>query len=281
MLDFLMEIFLKPVYEFIIEQLNSFLFENSFLNIFYFERAAKIDSSIINNLQSVICIFSIGLLTAKLLWKLFNIYIIGTDGDNTVSPFEYLKSFIKGIIIILSFTVVYGWLGDIVADFTSEISDAIGSGGFSTPIWAIGPVGIFLLIYAVTAAIFVVQTYLTGARMLFLRLAIPLSCVGLIDNDNGVYAVFMKKLMQNAITIVGQLALFQLSLSPISSSEPSFLMILISISILIYAMKLPQDLNEIFLAAPQTGSGQKLSAVGRGIQGAVSFLAEEENNQWT
>lgn len=272
MLDFLMEIFLKPVYEFIIEQLNSFLFENSFLNIFYFERAAKIDSSIINNLQSVICIFSIGLLTAKLLWKLFNIYIIGTDGDNTVSPFEYLKSFIKGIIIILSFTVVYGWLGDIVADFTSEISDAIGSGGFSTPIWAIGPVGIFLLIYAVTAAIFVVQTYLTGARMLFLRLAIPLSCVGLIDNDNGVYAVFMKKLMQNAITIVGQLALFQLSLSPISSSEPSFLMILISISILIYAMKLPQDLNEIFLAAPQTGSGQKLSAVGRGIQGAVSFL---------
>lgn len=189
-----------------------------------------------------------------------------------MSPSEYLKSFIKGIIIILSFTVVYGWLGDIVADFTSEISDAIGTGGFSTPTWSGGALSIFLLIYAITLVVFLIQTYLTGARMLFLRLAIPLSCVGLIDNDNGVYAVFMKKLMQNAITIVGQLALFQLSVLPFAGDEPSFLMLLISISILIYAMKLPQDLNEIFLAAPQTGSGQKLSAVGRGIQGAVSFL---------
>lgn len=67
MLEFLLEIFLRPIFDFIFEQLNNFLFENSFINIFYFEHAAKIDSSVITNLQSVICTFSIGLLTAKLL----------------------------------------------------------------------------------------------------------------------------------------------------------------------------------------------------------------------
>ena len=274
MFEFLMDIFIRPLYETITSALNDALSGTAFLNIFYFEDTAGISDSSIASIQSVICAFSIALLSAKLLWKLFNIYILGTDGDNTVSPLEYLKSFAKGIVIIISFTVLYGWLGDIVSDFADGLIDAIGSEGFVCPLWAVGSMGIFLIIYAITVGVFVIQTYLTGVRMLFLRLAIPLACVGLIDNDNGIYSVFMKKLMQNAITIVGQLALFQLSILPLTSSTLSFTALLISISILMYAMKLPQDLNEIFLASPTTGAGQKLSAVGRGIQTAISFVGK-------
>ncbi len=111
--------------------------------------------------------------------------------------------------------------------------------------------------------------------MFFLRSAIPLACVGMIDNDNGIYAVFIKKLMQTAITVVAQISLAQISLVPIQVVSPTgslLLPLILSIAILSYAVKITTDLNDIFLASPISGAGQKASAIGRGIQSAASFI---------
>lgn len=212
---------------------------------------------------------SISLLTMKLLHKLFGIYIIGVDGDSTVSPIEYFKSYLKGLFIIVSFTVIYGWLIDIIIDFSQKMMDTIGGNGFNIitgDFFKNALSGLFLLVYCIFMVVVFINLMINGIRMLFLRLALPFACVGLIDNDNGIYAVFIKKITQTAITALAQVAMVQMSLFPMYVSGTGDIIALVtSIAILSYSIKVTTDLNEIFLVGVSSGAGQKLSATARGI----------------
>lgn len=279
LIDFIVQKLMRPFTETIFKSLNDMMFYTGFYNTFYIERTIGFTEKFSTVLEMVIICFSFALLSAKLLRKLFDIYIIGVDGDNTVSPFEYLKCYWKGIVIASSFTVIYGWLGDICYDFLKEISSIIDSQAWNSyDAFLNGMTGVFMFVYAIYMIYFYIHFLVSGIRMLFLRTAIPLACVGLIDNDNGIYSTFIKKLTQTAITVVAQILLAQLSTFPLKVDSPTGSMILpllISIAILSYGVKIASDLNDIFLASPTTGAGHKASAIGRGIQTATSIFKKK------
>lgn len=275
LLDLLIDWFIKPFVEAIFDWLGQlFIIENMY-NVFYVEDILSLSGDIINQLQNFITVAAATLLAAKLLHKLFNIYIIGVDGDNTTSPLEYVKSYGKALVIIFCFTTVYQWFGRIIMWFMEATNGILNSGGWGTVLDHLDMFDLlFAFIYFVIAIVFYISTIITGIRMLVLRLALPLSCVGIIDNDNGIYSVFIKKIMQTAITVVAQIVLFQISLIPVKGASDlanmTFLSYILASAVLLYAMKVPQDLNEIFLAAPQTGAGQKISQIGKSVAGMFS-----------
>lgn len=267
---------IQPLIDPVLDFINEGMFLNGFYNTFYIEKILGISDDTLAVMQMLILGFGTFLLTLKLLVKLLNIYIFGVDGDNTVSPIEYLKSFCKGIIIMATFTVAYGWLGEVLKDFTEQILAIMGEVrwvNFATVGPGLG--SIFLLVYCIFVVILYINFMLNGIRMLFLRLAIPIACVGLIDNDNGIYAIFIKKIFQTGVTVCVQMILAQLSLIPMRSENPVdnfFLPIILGIAILSYSLKITTDLNEIFLTGAASGAGQKISSIGRGVQSMVGMF---------
>ncbi|MEG0894493.1 MAG: DUF6102 family protein [Oscillospiraceae bacterium] len=283
LLDLVIKWFLKPLCEGMLSFINDTILGNTFYNVFFIEKTIGIPDSTLSSMNNVILSFSLLLLTLKVLYKIFNIYILGVDGDNTVSPIEYIKSYAKGIVIVVSFTIIYSWFGDVISDFMNNMEQSITSTGFDSLFASTDGflmffknnalLSITFFLYLCIAIAFYINTIITGIRMMFLRASIPLSCVGIIDNDNGIYSIFIKKIIQTGVTIVAQLCLMRISLIPIQVA-PNIFSLIVGIGILIYSLMISQDLNEIFLASPMSGSGQKVSAIGRGIGSVVSAVSK-------
>ena len=84
--------------------------------------------------------------------------------------------------------------------------------------------------------------------MLVLRLGAPIACVGLVDNDKGVFAPFMKKFFMNSATVLVQVFLVKLSLMVLILSNN----IIYAVAIAMVANRAPKFINEFIL---MSGSG--------------------------
>jgi hypothetical protein len=275
--DFIINLLIKPLLQPLLELINQNILLTSYKNIFFFEKSAGINSSVLTSLQAIISSFAISILTLKLLKKLFDIYIFGTDGDDTTSPFEYLKSFIKGVVIIIAFTVFYDWLGTVMIDFTDKLLAVVPKGAKFDAINK-DLFTIFFLVYFIIILLLYVQMLMNGVRLFVLRMAIPLSCVGLIDANNGIYDVVMKKFFQTAVTGTAQMVLIQISVLPVSAIRTydmsSYTLVISAIALAAYSLKLSQDLNEIFLMSAGSGAGSKATRGMQAIWGAFKAFAK-------
>ncbi len=149
MLDFIVQHIMRPFTESVFKLLNEGLYLTGFYNAFYIEETIGLSEDFLFVFDALLCAFAMLLLLGKLLWKLFNIYILGVDGDNTVSPLEYLKSYVKGLIVIATFTVAYGWLGDICHDFLKEIQSVLNMQSWdSYDTFLNGINGVFMFVYS-------------------------------------------------------------------------------------------------------------------------------------
>ena len=66
---------------------------------------------------------------------------------------------------------------------------------------------IFGLVFVIVYFILYFQFLMRGLEILILRVGIPLACVGLIDNDKGVFKPYMSKFFQSALSVVIQVSL--------------------------------------------------------------------------
>ena len=277
MLDLLYKFIWEPIAGPFLEYWETIMLTDSIKQVFYIEKSAGISDTVVTSLQAVVTTFAVSLLTLKLLKKLFDIYIVSTDGDDGVSPIVYVKSFAKGLIIILCFTVFYGWMADIVQDFAAKLLKAIHNNGripdLGEGLLTSGMLSVlFFIIFGVILIVLYIQMLMNGVRMLVLRISIPIACAGLIDSNNGVYDVYLKKFFQTAATAVVQMVLLQISGVIASSFVPGpqlYIRLAIAIAILAYGLKVPQDLNEIFLMSAGSGAGSKAM---HGLQAAAGIV---------
>ena len=274
MLDLIYDLLIQPFIGSIMEFVNNNIILTSINQVFFLEKSAGISDKVITGLQAVVTTFAVSLLTLKLLKKLFDIYIVSTDGDDGVSPIVYVKSFAKGLIMILCFTVFYGWLADIVKDFTAKLLKVFPkSSGFGFKIDGAGTLAmLFFVIFFVILLILYIQMLMNGVRMLVLRISIPIACAGLIDSNNGVYDVYLKKFFQTAATAVVQMVILQLSATVaagIKAGPDVYIRLAIAVAILAYGLQVPKDLNEIFLMSAGSGAGSKAM---HGLQAAAGIV---------
>ncbi|MEK4107001.1 conjugal transfer protein TrbL family protein [Paenibacillus sp. FSL R10-2791] len=176
-------------------------------------------ANLLENLYDIVFSFGVALMVLKFLKKGFEIYVLWTDGDPDEEPLFLLTNFFRSMAVAICFPTIYTWLAQIVEDLSNQLLGAIGqSTNYDWQMWvnALESAGlvtaVFGLIFVVCFFILYFQFLMRGLEMFILRVGIPLACVGLLDNDKGVFRAYAQKFMQSMLAVVIQIALAKLGI---------------------------------------------------------------------
>lgn len=201
-----------------------------------------------------------GLIVLKFLKKAFDIYVLWTDGDPDADPFLLLTNFIRAIGTSLIFQWLYGIFVDICRDITNQIMTAINSGTDMTTEWvtAITSMGIVPaiagLIFMICYLILLFSFMARGIEMMVMRVGVPLACVGLLDNDKGMFRAYINQFVKAFITTIVQIMLCKIGLSlMLGATIISTQNIIWGIACMIGAISMPKILREFLV--PTGGDG--------------------------
>ena len=150
--------------------------------------------NIVEELFNILFGFGVSLIILKFLKKGFETYVIWTDGDADEEPISLLTNFFKAMAVAICFPTIYGLLGQIVEELTNELLVAIGATtAYDWAAWVSGisslglVTAIFGLVFIICYFILYFQFLMRGLEIMILRIGVPLACVGLLDNDKGVF----------------------------------------------------------------------------------------------
>ena len=204
--------------------------------------------------------FGISLIILKFLKKAFDIYVLWTDGDPDADLFLLLTNFVRAVGTALIFQWLYQIFVDICRDVTDQIMSAISQGTSPTIEWvnAITSMGIvpaiagliFLICYLILLFSFMAR----GIEMMVMKIGVPLACVGLLDNDKGVFRAYINQFVKAFITTIVQIMLVKIGLSlMLNATMLSSQNIMWGIACIMAAMSMPKILREFLV--PTGGDG--------------------------
>lgn len=205
--------------------------------------------------------FGISLIILKFLKKAFDIYVLWTDGDPDADPFLLLTNFVRAVGTALIFQWLYGLFVDICREITNTIISQINGGTDMTTEWvtAITSMGIVPaiagLIFVICWLILYFSFMARGIEMMVMQIGVPLACVGLLDNDKGVFRAYINQFVKGFVTTIVQIMLCKIGLSlMLNATIISASNIFWGIACMIAAISMPKILREFLV--PTTGDGR-------------------------
>nr|WP_314464493.1 conjugal transfer protein TrbL family protein [uncultured Clostridium sp.] len=214
--------------------------------------------SMVSVLFDILLGFGVSLIILKFLKKGFECYVMWTDGDPDVEPTHLVIRFIQAIAVAVCFPVMYGWLAEITQNLTDELMSAIGAAtNYDWQAWVNGisslglVTAIFGLIFVVCYFVLYFQFLMRGLEIMILRIGLPLACVGLLDNDKGVFKTYINKFFQSTLAVVVQICLCKLGVGMMMNVGIN-MNIFWGIACIVLAIKTPRFLSEFMVP---TGGG--------------------------
>lgn len=218
-------------------------------------------SSMVQVLFDIILGFGISLIVLKFLKKGFECYVMWTDGDPDTEPVTLVMGFIRAMVVAVSFPVLYSWMGGIVEDLIDKLMTAIGtSTNYNWQVWADGitslgiVTSIFGLIFVICYFILYFQFLMRGLEIMILRIGVPIACVGLLDNDKGVFKSYASKFFQSTLAVVIQICLCKLGVGLMLNTSLANMNMFWGLACMVLAIRTPRFLSE-FLIPSGGGSG--------------------------
>lgn len=207
----------------------------------------------------------IALMVMMFLKKGFGVYVLWTDGDPDIEPSAYLMNFIKAIITATCFPYLYGLFVDVCEEILTLIMDKISehASTYSDLLLVAGKSlssGGIVLVFVIAYIILFFSLLVRGIELLILKVGVPLACVGLLDNDRGVFKSYFNQFVKVFVTTIIQLVLAKMSCSImfLAQTEDIFGTFLGLVCIVV-AIKTPRLVSEFLL---QTGNGgQRLTSL--------------------
>ncbi len=210
-------------------------------------------SSLVNGIFDVALGTGVSLIILKFLKKGFECYILWTDGDADSKPILILTRFAQAIIIAICFPILYTFIAEITEKITNEILVIIGADtNYNWQVWidyilSLGLVtGIFGLIFIICYFMLYFQFLMRGLEILILRIGMPFACVGLLDNDKGIFKPYMNKFFQSMFACIIQIALCKLGIGLMLNTGINMNMFW-GIACLVLAIKTPRFLSEFLI----------------------------------
>jgi hypothetical protein len=217
--------------------------------------------SMVQILFDILLGFGVSLIILKFLKKGFECYVMWTDGDPDSEPTYLIIRFIQAIAVAVCFPVMYGWLADITQNLTDQLLTAIGaSTNYSWQAWVDGistlglVTAIFGLVFVICYFILFFQFLMRGLEIMILRIGLPLACVGLLDNDKGVFKNYLNKFFQSTFSVVVQICLCKLGVGMMMNVGIN-MNIFWGIACLVLAIKTPRFLADFMVPIGGGGSG--------------------------
>ena len=215
------------------------------------------------DIYNVIFGFGISLIILKFLKKGFETYVLWSDGDADEEPLSLLINFFKALAVAISFPTLYGWLAQIISEMTTKLMGTIGdftSAGWEAWVAGIASLGlvtaIFALIFMITYFILYFQFLMRGLENMILRVGMPLACVGLIDNDKGVFRPYLQKFFQSMLAVLIQICLSKLGIGLMLNMHVFW-----GVACMILAVKTPRFLQDFLITTGGGGGGTVINNV--------------------
>ena len=214
-------------------------------------------TSFVSGLTEVIFGFGVSLIVLKFIKKGFDTYVLWNGSDAEEEPYYLVINFVKALAVAVCFPVIYGWVSEIVTDMSSRILKVIGVGtDYTWSAW-VGGISSLGIVTAIFGLVFVIcyfmlyfQFLMRGLEMLILRVGIPIACVGLLDNDNGVFKSYLSTFFKSLFSVVVQIALAKLGVGLMLNMH-----IFWGVACMILALKTPKFLAEFVMPTSSGGSG--------------------------
>ena len=202
-------------------------------------------------LKTIIFSFALSLIILKFLKKGFDIYILWTEGESDTPPLTFIVYFIRAVVVLISFTILYDWLIQIAKDFGNQMLVALNYNNelpLTTTIANYATSSIFCSIISIVILILLFVLYIMrGFEIFVLKLGFPLACVGLVQADGGVFKSYSEKLIRSVLTVLVQIVLCKIALALIMSTQYIY-----AIAGIMMAVKTPKFLQDFMLVS---GSG--------------------------
>ncbi|MCI8507276.1 MAG: hypothetical protein HFJ06_01740 [Lachnospiraceae bacterium] len=230
---------------------NTFGCINSFTNVLGFN---------INSVLKVVWIYALWLLILKLIWKCFDNYMLGSNGNDEFDPMLLLVNFVKAIVCSCAFGLLFDSMVSIASEFTGKIMNIIGFGEESSVNTVLDVLKetannlfamIMVAVFGICVIILNIKFLVNGIELLTLRVGIAFSTMGLLDSDGGVFKPYTKKFFQICFTVLLQSVCFKCSILTTVNGHQLY-----GIAFLVMALKAPAFLQEFIMTSP--GGGGKL-----------------------
>jgi len=215
----------------------------------------------INPVIKLVFAYAFFLLVLKFSWKLFNTYLLGTDGDADADPVVLLTNFIKAVAVSLCFGLLFTYLLHISSEITAKIMSSLKLSvttmdlvtTLKNPGAAVTmslSLRMMMGIYAILAIVLRIKFVKNAIELVILRIGLAFSAVGLLDSDGGVFKPYIKKFFQICFAVLIQVACFKMSAYAVTQYSFIWAFALISM-----AMTAPAFLQEFIMTNP--GGGNK------------------------
>lgn len=221
----------------------------------YMSTLAGVD--LFQSLFNIVFGFGVSLIVLKFLKRGFETYVLWSDGDADEEPIALLTNFFKAMAVAVCFPTLYGWMAEIIEDMSNKLLEAIGAAtafdwaGWVSGISSAGLVtAIFGLVFIIVYFILYFQFLMRGLEILILRVGIPLACVGLLDNDKGVFKAYLNKFFQSTLAVVIQIALSKLGVGLMMNMHVFW-----GVACMVLAVKTPKFLQDFLITTGGGGGG--------------------------
>jgi hypothetical protein len=212
-------------------------------------------TDIATTLTQILMGFGVSLIILKFVKKGFDTYVLWNGSDAEEEPYFLVINFVKALAVAICFPVIYGWMAAIVTDMSDQLLNAIGAAtSFTWAAWISGissagiVTAIFALVFMITYFMLYFQFLMRGLEMLILRVGIPIACVGLLDNDSGVFKNYLATFFKSMLSVVVQIALAKLGVGLMLNMHVFW-----GVACMILALKTPRFLAEFVM--PTSGGG--------------------------
>ena len=206
------------------------------------------------------------LLILKFVWKLFNTYILGADGNEDAEPVIHIVNLGKAIFVSLAFGLLFSNMMGIGSEIATKILGAIKLDpkglDFDNVLDALFSIlttrlmlALIVLVFIIMSVVLAVTFTLNAIQLIILRVGISFSALGLLDSDEGVFKPYVKKFFQICFAAIIQLVCYKLSVYALSLQSYVW-----AFTLLAMAIKAPAWLSE-FIMTNQNGGGKLQQAL--------------------
>ena len=221
--------------------------------------------SMVDVLFDIMLGFGISLIILKFLKKGFECYVMWTDGDPDSEPVGLVVRFMQAMVVAVCFPVMYGSMGEIAEDLIDQLMTAIGvSTEYDWQTWVNGistlglTTAIFGLIFIICYFMLYFQFLMRGLEIMILRIGMPMACVGLLDNDKGVFKTYINKFFQSTLAVVIQICLCKLGVGMMLNIGIN-MNVFWGLACMVLAIKTPAFLRDFLI--PTTGGGGAINNI--------------------
>jgi hypothetical protein len=214
-------------------------------------------TSLVTTLTNVMFGFGVSLIILKFVKKGFDTYVLWNGSDAEEEPYFLVINFVKALAVAICFPIIYSWMAAIVTDMSEQIISAVGDAtSYSWAAWVTGisslgiVTAIFGLVFVICYFMLYFQFLMRGLEMLILRVGIPIACIGLLDNDSGVFKNYIATFFKSMLSVVVQIALAKLGVGLMLNMHVFW-----GVACMMLALKTPKFLAEFVIPTGGGGGG--------------------------